>query len=159
VLMTAASHLPGGLAAGVCMRRTFAQFPLLQVLIAQLLVSVICHNSTPCSYILGAVKEGWHYSGSRGGTEAMGHPSYWFLQHVPARVSSSMTASAAALPCCPALLAASAAAALWLLGPGPLLFVWWCWEVLRPPSWRKPPGVKGPVQFVINLPSRSLEEG
>lgn len=49
--------------------------------------------------------------------------------------------------------------ALWLLGPGPLLFVWWCWEVLRPPSWRKPPGVKGPVQFVINLPSRSLEEG
>lgn len=63
VLMTAASHLPGDLAAGVCMRRTFAQFPLLQVLIAQLLVSVICHNSTPCSYILGAVKEGWHYSG------------------------------------------------------------------------------------------------
>lgn len=53
----------------------------------------------------------------------------------------------------------AAPAALWALGPGPLLFVWWCWEVLRPPSWRKPPGVKGPVQFVINLPSRSLEDG
>jgi hypothetical protein len=50
------------------------------------------------------------------------------------------------------------AAALWLAGPGRLLFGWWCWEVLRPPSWRKPPGVKGPVQFVTNLPSKSLED-
>lgn len=47
---------------------------------------------------------------------------------------------------------------LWLLGPGRLVFSWWCWEVLRPPSWRKPPGVKGAVTFVTNLPSRSLEE-
>jgi hypothetical protein len=50
------------------------------------------------------------------------------------------------------------AAGLLLLGPGRLLFAWWCWEVLRPPSWRQPPGLKGPVQFVMNLPSRSLEE-
>ncbi|WIA19754.1 hypothetical protein OEZ85_005670 [Tetradesmus obliquus] len=50
------------------------------------------------------------------------------------------------------------AAALWLAGPGVLLFGWWCWEVLRPPWWRKAPGVKGPVQFVSNLPSKSLEE-
>jgi len=50
------------------------------------------------------------------------------------------------------------AAALWLAGPGPLLFTWWCWEVLRPPWWRKPPGLKGPLQFIANLPSKSMEE-
>ncbi|WIA40031.1 hypothetical protein OEZ86_013454 [Tetradesmus obliquus] len=50
------------------------------------------------------------------------------------------------------------AAALWLAGPGVLLFGWWCWEVLRPPWWRKAPGVKGPVQFVSNLPSKSLAD-
>lgn len=45
-----------------------------------------------------------------------------------------------------------------LAGPGVLLSGWWCWEVLRPPWWRKAPGVKGPVQFVSNLPSKSLED-
>jgi hypothetical protein len=51
-----------------------------------------------------------------------------------------------------------ARAGLWVAGPGPLIFAWWCWEVLRPPSWRKPPGIKGLLPFVVNLPSRSLEE-
>jgi hypothetical protein len=50
------------------------------------------------------------------------------------------------------------AGALLLVGPGPLVFGWWCWEVLRPPSWRGVPGVKGPLQFLGNLPSRSTEE-
>ncbi|KAF8062936.1 RASA4 [Scenedesmus sp. PABB004] len=50
------------------------------------------------------------------------------------------------------------AAALWAVGPGTLIFAWWCWEVLRPPGWRRPPGVKGPIQFVQNLPSKSTEE-
>jgi hypothetical protein len=36
------------------------------------------------------------------------------------------------LPLLPLLLPPFFSAALWLLGPGSLLFVWWCWEVLRP---------------------------
>eukprot|EP00877_Chromochloris_zofingiensis_P014361 jgi/Chrzof1/9179/Cz03g38260.t1 len=50
------------------------------------------------------------------------------------------------------------ATALYLVGPGWLVFVWWCWDILRPPSWRGPPGVKGPLQFLVNLPSRSTED-
>ena len=50
------------------------------------------------------------------------------------------------------------AAAMWFFGLGPLLFAWWCWEVLRPTRMRGPPGIKGPVQFVGNLPSRSLDD-
>lgn len=50
------------------------------------------------------------------------------------------------------------AVALWAVGLRLLLFSWTCWEVLRPPSWRKPPGLKGPLQFISNLPSRSAEE-
>jgi hypothetical protein len=50
------------------------------------------------------------------------------------------------------------AAAAWLVGYRRLLFAAWCWEVLRPPSWRKPPGIKGPQQFLGNLPSRSADE-
>jgi hypothetical protein len=50
------------------------------------------------------------------------------------------------------------AAAACVLGAGRLAFAWWCWEVLRPPRWRAPPGIKGPVQFVSNLPSRSMDE-
>lgn len=50
------------------------------------------------------------------------------------------------------------AALLCLLGWARLLFAWWCWEALRPPSWRRPPGIKGPLQFLSNLPSRSAED-
>ena len=54
--------------------------------------------------------------------------------------------------------AALAAALLcYALSPGAVIFCWWCWEVLRPVSWRGPPGIKGPMAFIANLPSRSLE--
>jgi hypothetical protein len=60
-----------------------------------------------------------------------------------------------------ALLFFGAALAVSLLAyvfsPGAVLFAWWCWEVLRPVSWRGPPGIKGPMAFIANLPSRSLE--
>ncbi|KAI8466274.1 MAG: hypothetical protein J3K34DRAFT_66688 [Monoraphidium minutum] len=52
----------------------------------------------------------------------------------------------------------AAAAAAWALGPGRAAFAWWCWEALRPPGWRAPPGLKGPIPFLMNLPSRSADE-
>jgi hypothetical protein len=54
------------------------------------------------------------------------------------------------------LLAAAAAAAAF--GARRAAFAWWCWEALRPPGWRAPPGIRGPLQFLNNLPSRSTEE-
>ncbi|GBF90564.1 hypothetical protein Rsub_03136 [Raphidocelis subcapitata] len=50
------------------------------------------------------------------------------------------------------------AALLWALGAARVAFAWWCLEALRPPSWRGPPGIRGPLQFLSNLPSRSAED-
>jgi hypothetical protein len=50
------------------------------------------------------------------------------------------------------------AGAMLVFGGRRLLFAWWCWEALRPPWMRVPPGVKGPLRFVANLPSRSGDD-